>query len=210
MSEQADLKTSGKTLFVVVCGWPLSGKSTLASRLAETLCTRHLDINLNVRAPIFGPPKFESYEEFRETDRKEMIGSYEILLHAAEVLLHLRRSVIVSATFSRKKYQDDLYSFFRRLTQFKIILRIIWCLPTNDPEDEIMRRIESRRANEDLAIACGHSRYTDPVNSVERYLEVKSRYEALDATLLPHLRIDTSAPQTIEDSLRAALTYIRA
>src|SRR5215813_13595518 len=151
----------------VICGWPLSGKSTIAERASRLLNIRHLDINLNVRVPILGPPTFRTYEEFRLQDLEEMRVSYDLLLHAADVHLRLNRSILLSATFSRRSYQRALADLHRRHPEAK--LRIVLCHPRNDSPDEVAHRISLRRAAAAAATAAGDVPYIDPVASMERY-----------------------------------------
>ncbi len=66
-----ELPTSRLALF---CGWPLSGKTTLAHAVAELLALYHLDIDTGIRVPVFGAPKWipGEYEEFRVKDGLEL------------------------------------------------------------------------------------------------------------------------------------------
>ena len=98
----------------------------------------------------------------------------------------------MTATFSRKIGQEDIRDL---IAKHSPNLWIVWCLPTNDPKDEIERR---------LARGFGEG-YCGAVNSYARYLEVKNRFEPIE---LPHLKIDTSPPNTPEMCAQEALTYI--
>src|ERR1700704_958192 len=95
-----------------------------------------------------------------------MTASYERLLKAADICLRLKRSLIVTATFSREHYQLELLKLLAKNPHAKP--RIIWCIPINDSEDEVGRR---------LSRGFGEGCYTGSVTSLERYLDVKERFQ---------------------------------
>lgn len=181
---------------IVVCGWPASGKTTIAELLGATLELRVLDIDSNVRYPIFGAPHPhpDSSPELRKKDIEEMAASYELLITAAGTYLKLHRSLIITATFSRKKGQEDLIALCQKYLDVK--LSVIWCIPQNDNPQEIEHRLR-------LRVEGGN--YFGAVNSLPRYNEVKNRYEPI---LLPHLQINTSSPETPKSLLPSILEYI--
>jgi predicted kinase len=182
-------------LLVVICGWPLAGKGTVARRVSQMLHIRHLDIDNNIRRPVFGlpHPHPELSSALMQQDVQEMLASYKLLLLAADCFLEQRRSLILTATFSRRTYQEMLATVVSKHPEVR--LKVLWCYPTNDSTNEVTRRLEKRR----------HENNASSVNSIDRYLEVKSRFEPLE---LPHLRIETSAPASEEDTLRRAAEYI--
>lgn len=184
-----------ENLLSVICGWPLCGKGTIARAVSERLRIRHLDIDENIRRPIFGPPHPhpETSPELMKQDGQEMLASYKLLLLAADCFLEQRRSVILTATFSRMSYQEMLAATLGKHPHAKA--RIIWCYPKNDSPEEVCRRLEKRRLEGSAS----------SVNSMERYLEVKGRFEPIE---LLHLQIDTSPPNTEEACVRQALAYI--
>jgi len=183
-------------MLVVVCGWPLSGKGTIASKLSGKTGFPHLDIDENIRLPIFGRPhpRPNESDELMKRDVEEMAASYDLLLHATQIHIDLKRPLIVSASFSRRKGQDDLIRLTERNPATK--LRIIWCHPTDDTAEEIARRLARRSAQ---------GAYSGSVTTPERYQEVKGRFEPIT---LPHLDLDTSSSAKIESCLDIALQYI--
>jgi predicted kinase len=182
-------------LLIVICGLPLSGKSTVARRLSPMLRIPHLDIDDNIRRPVFGlpHPHPETSSALMQQDVQEMLASYKLLLLAADCFLEQHRSLILTATFSRRTYREMLIATVCKHPQAR--LKVLWCYPTNDSIHELARRLEKRR----------HENNASSVNSIERYVEVKSRFEPLE---LPHLRIETSVPGTEEDMFRRAAEYV--
>ena len=183
-------------ILIVVYGWPLSGKGTVARGISEALDIRHLDIDEHIRRPVFGVPRRhpEVSPVLMQRDTQEMLASYKLLLLAAECFLELHRPLILSATFSRCSYHAMLARLIGKHPDVQ--LKLIWCCPTNDSAKEIDRRLEKRR-QENGASA---------VNSIDRYMEVKSRFQSIQ---LPHIQIDTSPPKAEKDAIGEALRYIR-
>ncbi len=122
-----------------------------------------------------------------------MKGAYELLFASVGMNLRMPRSLIVTATFSRTSYWKNFFATFSCPAPH---LKIIWCRPQNDSDEEIQRRLDGRQ----FGINCWSS-----VNSLERYHEVKNRYETIK---LPHLELDTSPPHTVDESAEKALAYI--
>ncbi|MBP6859522.1 MAG: AAA family ATPase [Candidatus Magasanikbacteria bacterium] len=184
-------------MIVVICGWPVSGKDTLASQISSELGIHWLDID-RIRALHFGLPNpFPDVSEAAmELDRVEMKGSYELLYAAVGIGLRVGKSLIITATFSRSSYWEN---FQRVLTGCPSVnLRVIWCHPQNDTDQEIADRLSRRHFGVNSVSS---------VNSLARYHEVKSRY---DTPVLPHLELDTSPPHTIEECVRQAIAYLTA
>ena len=121
--------------------------------------------------------------------------AYRIMLCAADENLKAGRSVIVTATFSRKIYQQMVNDLLAKHTDAQ--LRAIWCLPKNDSDEEIERR---------LSRGFGDGGYVGGVNSLARYNQTKDRYEAIE--LFPALQLDTSPPNTAESCAEQALGHI--
>jgi predicted kinase len=182
-------------LLIVICGWPLSGKGTVARGVSEALGIRHLDIDENIRRPVFGlpHPHPETSPAIMQQDVQEMLASYKLLLLAADCFLEQRRPLILTATFSRCIYLEMLTRMMSKHPESR--LKIVWCHPTNDSTDEVGRRLETRR----------HENSASSVNSIERYVEVKSRFEPIQ---WPHVRIETSPPASEKHSVHEALRYI--
>src|SRR5579862_9238313 len=174
---------------VVICGWPVSGKSTFASALAEYIHARHLDIDSNVRAPVFGTPDpFPNRSgEAMKKDEEDMRGSYELLLHATDLHLRFSRRLVITATFSRRMWQDRLLELLTRYPGK--CAKAVRCAPSHDTREFVENRLALRNP--------GPSNVTD----YRRYVEVKSRYETPN---WPCLVIDTYLPfeDTFQDVIR--------
>ena len=181
-------------MLVVVCGWPMAGKSTVARELSRKLGIHHVDIDDNIRFPIFGTPHPHpnSSPELMQKDREEIASSYELLMNAVDVYLRLSRSLIITATFSRKIGQEKLKAVCDRYPNSE--LKVVQCLPKNDDDEEIQKRLSDR--------VFGKNCFSS-VNSSERYNEVKNRFEPI---LLPHLKIDTTKPFAF--CIKEALEYL--
>lgn len=151
-----------------------------------------IDID-DIRFTCFGPPNpYPATEQELEKDRAEMLGSYRMLFAATTANLQMGRSLIISATFSRKSYWLELLASIPRHP-----IKVIWCRPQNDTDEEISARLARRRFGEN----CWSS-----VNTLDRYKEVKGRFQA---PTLPHLTLDTSPPNSVEDCVARAIEYLR-
>lgn len=180
---------------VIVCGWALAGKDTIAAELSKRLDMPWLDID-QVRRLNFGAPNPlpVSVEEM-DRDRLEMKGSYQLLYSSVGINAAMGRSLIATATFSRAAYWD---SFFQSVAAAGASpkLRVIWCKPENDSDEEIAGRLARRQ----FGVNCW-----SPVNTLARYNEVKGRFQAPP---IEHLMLDTSPPNTIESCVNLAAQYI--
>ena len=81
----AELK---RLTLIVVCGWPVSGKTTIAKILQEKLGVHCLDID-PLRREAFGMPHPhpDSSPELMAKDRQEMGGGYRMLKLATDTNL---------------------------------------------------------------------------------------------------------------------------
>lgn len=177
-------------------GWPGSGKTELASRLEQELSVHRLDID-EIRRLCFGMPHPHpnQSEELKNLDVLEMRGGYTLLLSAATyTMTELKRSVIVTATFSRQSGQKHLLSAWQKTSGN---LRVLWCYPTDDSPKAVAELFEAR--------TFGDGGYLGTVNSPERYFEVKERF---DVPTLPHQIIQTWPTQTVEEEVVLARKYI--
>ncbi|OGY65337.1 MAG: hypothetical protein A3A16_02725 [Candidatus Harrisonbacteria bacterium RIFCSPLOWO2_01_FULL_44_18] len=180
---------------IVVCGWPVSGKSTIAENLSKELKIHWVDID-DIRRIIFGipHPHPDQSPELRARDNQEMSESYQLLMHVVDFHLTYNRSLIITATFSRKTGQDALQNIYEKHPSVPV--KIIQCKPTLLDDTAVEKRISSRGFGE---------KYIGGVNSLARYHEVKDRYEPIE---LPHIEIDTSGD--ISQCVEAALKFIAA
>lgn len=180
---------------IVVCGWPLSGKNTIAKHIAEALRVHWIDID-DIRILNFGPPDPHPNisEETMEQDRREMKGSYELLYAGVNIVLGMKRSLIITATFSRASYWEPLLAYLAQYPE--TALKVIWCRPLKDGDEEIARRLEGR--------IFGVNSWSS-VNSMEHYAEVKNRFEIPPVT---HLELDTSPPHSPNECAKQVIAYI--
>lgn len=191
------MATNSPTL-VVVCGWPFSGKTALATELKRRLGFHHIDID-EVRWLMVGQPYPHPNEspELMKRDVQEMGMAYRLLIAGANETLAVGRSLIITATFSRKVGQQMLLDLMAKHPQAR--LKVIQCVPAGDTDSEVARRM----ANRDF----GEGGYKGAVNSPERYREVKNRYEPIE---LPHIEIPTWGANGIETEVALAIDYINA
>ena len=184
-----------KGYLIVVCGWSMSGKSTTARALSQRLNIHWIDIEESMRIPIFGVSSLDRESSaFKDWDQKSMAGSYALLFHAIDLRLDLKDSFVVSANFSHSKNWDLLTALLKKNPNFQ--LRVIRCFPRNDGVEELEKRIKKRIA------AGGHP----GVCSIPLYESVKARFAPIP---FPHLSLDTSPPNSLDNCVTAALTYLR-
>jgi len=210
-----EMKLSHPTL-AVFCGWPLSGKSTTAKLVADALnkgrrpdavqsAIHVADIDPIRHATIGLPyPHPNESPELAKKDGVEMGGAYTFLMRTIEWHLKEMRSLIVTATFSRRSGQRDLLRVYSAHFDERVgtnampcALRIIQCIPTDDSE-ELVNGIFKRHV-------FGDGGYVGGVNSPERYFEVKNRYEPI---FLPHLKLETWPDQAPDTCATNALEYV--
>jgi len=189
-----------KPTLIVIYGWPFSGKTALAVALRKKLDIHHIDID-EVRALMVGIPYPHPDEspELMKRDGQEMAMAYRLLTAGANENLTFNRSLIITATFSRKIGQQMLLDLMAKHPDAQ--LKVIQCVPQGDTDEEVARRM----VNRDF----GQNAYVGGVNSVKRYKEVKGRYEPIE---LPHLELLTWGSKNegnIEAEVTKALEYIQ-
>lgn len=180
---------------IVVCGWPVSGKSTIAERLSKELKIHWIDID-DIRRIIFGipHPHPDQSPDLQVRDSQEMAESYRLLMRGVDLHLKYNRSLIITATFSRKTGQDALRKTYEKYLAAQV--KIIQCKPTPLDDAAVEKRINNRGFGE---------KYVGGVNSLARYHEVKNRYEPIE---LHHIEIDTSG--NVSQCVETALKFIAA
>lgn len=185
-----------KPALIIICGWALSGKNTIAAGILNNLDIRWIDIDA-IRILNFGTPDPhpDVSEEKMKRDQEEMKGSYELLYATIEKNLAMRNSLLITATFSRARYWDEILEILKQHPT--VNYRVISCEPQNDDSEEISTRLQKRQ----FGVNCWSA-----VNSIERYREVKERYKSPP---FPHLKLDTSPPNTIAECVRKAIAYIQ-
>lgn len=190
--------TPTDTKLIVVCGWPFSGKTSLAEKLRDQLGLHHIDID-EVRWLMVGKPHPRPNEspELMKRDGQEMGMAYRLHIAGANENLKMARSLIITATFSRKMGQQMLQGLMAQNPQAQ--LKVIQCVPFGDTYEEVARRMSGRNF--------GDGGYKGAVNSPERYYEVKERYERIE---LPHLELQTWGANTVEEEVEKAIEYINS
>lgn len=188
-----------QTTLIVICGWPMSGKTELAQGLSQELGVHHVDID-DVRWMAIGQPHPhpDSSPELAQRDRQEMGGAYKFLFNIIDWHLFHKRSVIATATLSRKQGgQTEVERIYKEYPD--ILLRVIQCMPEHDTPEAVAQLMTKR----EFGAAGG---YKGAVNSPERYFEVKQRYQPIE---LPHRKISTwGSKQSVKDGVQWAINYI--
>lgn len=186
---------------VVFCGWPSSGKTAVAEKIKVILNAngspiRHFDIDEDVRTPHFGKPTPNDGTDsaIDAQDKNEMGGSYRILMGLVDGYLKAGRSILITATFSNKKWgQDVLAGVCGQHPHANV--RIIWCNPTLTDE-ELAARIAEKV----------WSGYTGATTSVARIRELQKRFDPIK--LQGSIAINSGPPNTVNMSVEEALDYI--
>ena len=182
-------------ILIIICGWAISGKGTVAKGVSDALKIHWIDID-EVRTLNFGPPNPNpnASEDTKKKDNEEMKGSYYLLYSAIEQVFEMERSLIVTATFSRIRYWKEILDAVNKHQNYD--LKVVWCVPKNDSNEEISKRLAKRVFSVNSWSA---------VNSLDRYKEVKDRFKLPP---IPYIEIDTSPPNTPEKCVEQAVTYI--
>lgn len=167
------------------CGLPLSGKSTLAKELAGRLRLPFIDID-NIRHSLFQNPQEEME---REKDREQVAVSYRVLFLMTEYLIKLGHSLVITATFSREGYHQEIISISERN---KVPIKAIYCFA---PDEVIKERLIQREINKDSFSTC---------RTWEHYVADKARYKFIP---LPLLEIDTS--EAMEENLEKLISFLK-
>lgn len=183
---------------IFICGWPFSGKSSLAERVKQALSVHHLDID-DMRWLALGKPypHPNESEDLMRRDRQEMGGAYRLVFATIDWHLEQGRTILATATLSNKPHgQEKLYSVCKKYPDARV--RVVQCVPQGDTPEVIARMMSQRDF--------GEVGYKGAVNSPERYFEVKDRYHQIE---LPHVKVATwGSGNSIDDELRVALDYI--
>jgi len=175
----ADLYGAGgfRPTLIIVCGLTGTGKTTLASALAEQLGFERLSSDI-VRKELAGVApgerRFEPFgrgiyrEDFTEKTYGELLGRGETLLKAG-------RSVILDATFSRAAHREQAIKAARKRGA---LFHIIVC----EADEAVIRRRLAERSE---------GAPSDSDGRWEIYEQQRERYEAF-LEQQPHMTVDTS------------------
>ncbi len=164
----------------VVCGMIASGKSTVAGALADALQTRRLRSDV-IRKKLFQQPKFQSQDaDFGQGMYSENATSltYGKLLLKAREEIENGNSIILDATFSRKRHRRDVW---RMAADMDANIVFIEC---RCREEIIAQRLVKRSSNEGVSDA-----------RLKHLDAFKERYEAFDENYNDVLfHVDTEKP----------------
>ncbi|MFQ5586280.1 MAG: AAA family ATPase, partial [Thermodesulfobacteriota bacterium] len=187
----ADLYATGgfRPTVVVVCGFSGTGKTTVATVLAERLGIEPLSSD-RIRKALAGiPPEEQRLDGFNEgiyagafTEK-----TYRELIGRGESSLKEGRSIILDATFSRAAHRRAVVKVAK---ETGANIHFVECTAR---DDVIKRRLE-KRLREKAAVSDGRW---------EIFERQKGTYEEIDE---PHLTVDTSKP--IEKSIFRLLAVI--
>jgi len=169
---------------ILFCGLPLSGKSTLARKLVHCLKVPYFDID-DIRQRFFQNPRAEIS---REKSLFQMSISYEALFLTTEMLSELGHDVVISATFSGERSQQNIIEISKRNNAR---LKAIYC---HAPDEIIKKRLDQRENNKESFSTC---------RTWNHYVSDKERFKLLQVN--PLLVIDTSVPQ--EESLKRIIGF---
>ena len=171
-----------------VGGRPFSGKTSLASRLARRLGIQHTDIDWGPAHCVL--PAVEnpySTDEKAAFERARMIVAYWTLHASVTAHVHVGRSVVISATYTRAEPRSALLKAIGHAN-----LKFFWCRIDDTPE-EIERRLKSRLEND----------WIGGCRSVEQYQKLRPQYS--DPGFSHHV-INTMHGEEV--ALRDALQYL--
>jgi len=169
----------------VVCGMPASGKSTIAAKLAETLCVCVFRSDV-IRKELFDTEPHSTVEASYGAgiySKEASSLTYGKLLITAQEEIERGKSAILDATFSRKHHRKEAACLARDMD---INIVFIECIA---PKRILKKRLMEREQKSGISDARSH-----------HFDKMKSFFEPLDEVggdLL--IRVDTHQP--IEESL---------
>jgi hypothetical protein len=176
-----------RPVLVVVAGLTATGKSTLVAAVQGVSSMEVISTDA-VRRDVFDIPKGERHSsEFGKDlySEESTAKVYDAVFVEAEKWLGLGRSVIIDATFSKKKYIERVRAIAGRTNAMSFIVE---CLAS---DETVKARMEKRALDKD---ALSEATY-------ETYLKMKKSFEAIEGATY---RVDTSGG--VED---IALTVVR-
>lgn len=204
--DHTSAKTGRRPLLVAIAGPPLSGKTTLGDALSDAVGLHFCDVD-RLRASAFGLPT-QAEDHARTSAGEEMAAkllhermrlAYQ-LLHDGAVAISLAngRSLIVAATYSRRRSQEFLASAVQRANAD---IRVVHCRVRHPTREQLTARM--RREHDSM--------YVSGCNNWMDYDEALSRYEAVTETgVFPAeaiLEVDTGNP--IEAYLPDVVRFVR-
>jgi adenylate kinase family enzyme len=180
---------------VVICGWPCSGKSTVAAVLRKLIPMHLVDSDQARQFSLGGfGPEWETSEETRRQNQEEMALCYDVAHRIAAFHAKTGRHLMLTYPYTRSTSWKFLTQTIEPYHQ--TALRVIWCYPGKD-DSEFMRNILADRVTEG---------YSGGSQTYDQYYYGKSQFQP---PAVPHKKVLTFL-QTPEECARQALEYISA
>ncbi len=183
---------------IIGCGWSLSGKTTVMNLVSEKLRIPYLDIDAIRKAAFGEPPKDLTGET--QNEAAEMLAAYRLLSRVCDEHLHLGRSLIVTATFSKNTYHEIWNAMLDRHPQAQAHLIWVKPVPGADTEEAVSRLLAERSTN-----------YRGATTSYHRYTEVRDRFLENGRALIEkreHLKALTWPEFSREETAEQILRYL--
>ena len=181
---------SNKPLIIIICGWPLSGKSQLATKIHDSTGMHFADIDEISRVCIGMP---NSRNEIK--NRMEM--AYELLHQTVRVHLEVAsapQSLIIVATYSRLSSWDFLLKVLKPHYE-RISIKVIWIRPVDDLYENVNKLLLNRT----------NAEYYGCCNTVKEYFDIKKRFLPPP---IPYVTIYSWFHSSIDECTKNALDYI--
>ncbi len=141
-----------KSLFLVFCGLPGSGKTTVARRLASSLGIAYIDYDTIVQPFLIGIEKAYGLGESRLAFyRKWRRESYGALIAVMKENIRLGLSLIVSAPFSSEMQDEKFFSRLRKDACSESLIFSFHMVPEVSTHLDMLKRRSSYRDDEILS-----------------------------------------------------------
>jgi aminoglycoside phosphotransferase family enzyme/predicted kinase len=164
-----------KPKLVIVSGLPGVGKTYIAERLAERNNWYHLKTDF-IRKKLAGLDIEQHYYDHPTLYSPEMsLKTYQEMMRRAEVYLKAGKSVILDATFNKKKPREETFALAQKLN-VKVCYIHFTC-----PEEIVLQRLEKRSREISASDA-----------TKEVYFKMKGNFETFGNKYGPLLIIDTT------------------
>jgi predicted kinase len=183
-------KELGQPLLLVVRGLTGTGKSTLASDLAEKMGIEHLKTDAIRRELLGASPQPAGYNEgiYQEENRARV---YEEMLSRASLLLEQGRSVILDGTFLSATLRKKAIALAERFSAFPLIVHC-YC-----PDNVAIERIATR-----TQLSASLSESTAEIRMRQKLIEQP------DSAASPLCDVDTNKP--LRSSVNTVMRKLKA
>lgn len=172
---------------IFVCGVPGSGKTTIGRELGKRLGCRSFDVDEDVGTPLFPPLEagntIVAFNNFRNGK------VHEALFAIADAWVTKGETIVVMVPMIREVRQPFLEAFCKDHPDTKIFLCMM------EDREEAIRRMQARG---------GHR---GGVDTIEEWENVRASAVPIP---LPHVKISTAPPKTVEQCVEEALASIGA